>query len=109
VGPIDWLLDRLSGQSAAVRAVSTDAARYAERLLTSNSSRVIFDLRERLAESRTAFESELRFMLAEISASAARALDRARELRKSGDQAVTHQLRRFENCRATLRDIIKPS
>jgi hypothetical protein len=105
VGPIDWLLDRFRGQSSAVHVVSTDANRYAERLLTSNSSRVIFDLRERLTESRAAFESELRVMLAEISASAACALDRARELRKSGDHAVTRQLRRLDECRTTLRDI----
>jgi len=104
-GPLDWLLDRLRGQSSAVHAVSADAARYAERLLTSNSSRVIFDLRERLAESRTAFESELRLMLTDITASATRALDRARELRKSGDHAVTHQLEQLEGCRRTLRDI----
>ena len=100
--PLDWLFDRFRGQSAAVRGVSTDADRYAERLLTSNSSRVIFDLRERFAESRAAFESELRLMLADISASAARALTRARELRERGEQAVTLQLRRLEEHRARL-------
>jgi hypothetical protein len=107
VGPLDWLLDRLRGHSSAVHAVSADAARYAERLLTSNGSRVIFDLRERLAESRTAFESELRLMLTDITASATRALDRAREWRTNGDQAVTLQLRRLEEYRARLRDVSK--
>ena len=103
VGPVDWVLDRVRGRSAAVEAVSKGAVRYAERLLTSNSSRVIFDLRERLTGSRTAFESELRLLLTEITASATRALDRARELRKSGDQAVRLQIRRLEEHRARLR------
>ena len=103
VGPVDWVLDRVRGRSAAVEAVSRGAVRYAERLLTSNSSRVIFDLRERLTGSRTAFESELRLLLTEITASATRALYRARELRKSGDQAVRLQIRRLEEHEARLR------
>jgi hypothetical protein len=104
VGPVDWLLDRVRGRSAAVEAVSRDAIRYAERLLTSNSSRVVFDLRERLAGSRTAFEAELRLILTEIAASATRALDRARAVRKSGDREVRLQLRRLDEYRGRLHD-----
>jgi hypothetical protein len=102
VAPADWVLDRIRRRSAEVDAVSGDAVRYAERLLTSNSSRVIFDLRERLTGSRTAFEAELRLMLTEITASATRALDRARAARKSGDHEVRLQLRRLDEYRGRL-------
>ena len=107
VGPVDWMLDRVRRQSGAVEAVSRGAVRYAERLLTSNSSRVIFDLRERLTGSRTAFESELRLLLTAITASATRALDRARELRKSGDQAVRLQIGQLEEHGARVRRLSK--
>lgn len=39
VNPATWILDQIRGPSAAVNAISQDATRYAERLLTSNSSR----------------------------------------------------------------------
>jgi hypothetical protein len=107
VSPIDWWLDRIRGRSASGEAVSRDAIRYADRLLTTNSSRAIFDLRERLADSRAACESELRTMLTDVSASARRALDRARELRKTGDQAVARQLKQLEAYRTRLRDVLE--
>ena len=54
VGPLDWVLDRLRGGSGATTAITQDVAAYAARLLASNSSRVVFDLRDRLTESRRA-------------------------------------------------------
>jgi hypothetical protein len=51
VDPVTWLLDRCRGRFGAINAVSSDATRYAEHLLASNSTRVVFDLRDRLSEA----------------------------------------------------------
>jgi predicted GTPase len=100
--PATWIFDQVRGPSAAVTAISRDAIRYAERLLTSNSSRVIFDLRERLSESRRGLEADLRLMLKELSASAMRALALARSVRDEGEPAVARELGRLEQHRAML-------
>jgi hypothetical protein len=102
VNPMTWLLDQVLGSSSAVNRISDDATRYAERLLTSNSSRVVFDLRDRLSESRRALEWKLRFMLKDISASATRALAQARKVRDKDEPAIARELRRLEKYRASL-------
>jgi len=101
--PVTWILDQIRSASSAVNSISNDPTRYAERLLNSNSSRVVFDLRDRLSEGRRALESELRFMLKEISASATRALDQARKVRDEDELAIARELRRLEQHRARLR------
>lgn len=105
VGPFVWLFDQVRGASSAVRAIGRHASHYAERLLTSNCSRVTFDLRDRLSESRRALESELRFMLKEITASAMRAVKQAKEVRQRGEAAIVGELRRLEQHRVTLREL----
>ena len=105
VGPFVWLFDQVRGESGAVSAISRHASRYAERLLTSNCSRVTFDLRDRLSESRRVLESELRFMLKEITGSAARALKQAKEVRERGEAAIAGELQRLAQHRATLREL----
>jgi hypothetical protein len=105
VNPVTWLIDQFRSASSAVNSISDDAARYAERLLTSNSSRVVFDLRDRLSESRRALESELRFILKEISATATRALSQARKIRDQGEIAIARELRRLEKHCATARTL----
>jgi hypothetical protein len=105
VGPFVWLFDQVRGESGAVRAISRHAGHYAERLLTSNCSRVTFDLRDRLSESRRALESELRFMLNEITGSATRALTQAKEVRERGEAAIAGELHRLAQYRAVLREL----
>lgn len=105
VGPGVWLFDHILTRAGAVDAIGRHATRYAERLLTSNCSRVTFDLRDRLTESRRALESELRFMLKEITASATRAVKQAREVRERGEAAIADELQRLAQHRATLREL----
>lgn len=104
-GPVPWLLDQIRRRPAAIDAITRDATRYAERLLTSNSSRVVFDLRDRLFESRRALESELQFMLTEITALAMRALTQAREVRDRGEAAIAREFERLARHRATVRQL----
>ncbi len=105
VGPGVWLFDHILTRAGAVRAISRHATRYAERLLPSNCSRVTFDLRDRLTESRRALESELRFMLKEITGSATRALTHAKEVREGGEAAIAGERQRLAQYRATLREL----
>ena len=106
VGALDWLLDRARNHATETRAINRDAIEYAEHLLASNSSRVIFDLRDRLSESRRALQSELRSILTEINASATRALAQARELRKNGQSAVARGLQQLNQHRDTLNELV---
>lgn len=105
VSPVVWLYDHILTRAAAVAAINRHASRYGERLLTSNCSRVTFDLRDRLTASRRALESELRFMLKEITASATRALEQAREIRKRGEAAIAQELQRLARYRVVLREL----
>ena len=100
--PANWIADHLRGRTNTVRAVSDDAWRYAERLLITNSSRVLFDLRERVSQSRAALEKELRALLTDLTASAARALARARELLRQGDAAVAARRAWLAECDVRL-------
>ena len=100
--PLNWIADYLRGRSRTVHAVTDDAWAYAERLLVTNSSRVMFDIRERVSESRAALEKELRSLLTDLTASAARALASARDLLKRGDEAVAARRVWLEDCEARL-------
>lgn len=105
VPPWTWLFDRVGPRAAVVRAVGRRAAQYADRLLASNASRVTFDLRDRVSESRRALESELRFLLEEIVAAAMRALAAARQAREGGEAATAAELQRLNGYRAVLREL----
>lgn len=105
VGPVVWLFDQVRGRSSAINATKRHATSYAERLLTSNCSRVTFDLRDRLTESRRALESELRFMLKEITGAATRALNQAKEVRARGEAAMAGELQRLAQYRAVFREV----
>jgi hypothetical protein len=105
VNPIVSLADLVLTHRLAIEFVTRHVTLYAERLLTANSSRVTSDLRERLTESRRALESELRFMVKEISTSATRALKQAKEIRDRGEVAIASGLERLEQHRATLREL----
>ena len=103
--PLNWVADHLRSRSGTVRAVSDDAWAYGERLLVTNSSRVLFDLRERVSDSRAALEKELRTLLTELTASAARALDKARDLLNRGDEAVAARRAWLADCAARLEQL----
>jgi hypothetical protein len=87
-GMSTWMLDVVRPRGWALAAVERSARQYLERLVLTNASRVAGDLEARVQESRRYLESELRFLLVEIAASARRALDRARERMQRGELAV---------------------
>jgi GTP-binding protein EngB required for normal cell division len=106
VTPFAWLLDRALRGRRAVAFVARKTTRYADRLLTSNGSRIIFDLRERVSESSRALESELRYMLEDITSAATKALTQARTVRALGEGAINDELQRLEHTRAALLSLV---
>jgi len=72
--------------------VKCDSGAYLERLLRTNTMRVAFDLEQRVEVSRRRLESELRFLLRQITSAAERALQRARVRRQAGQEAVASGL-----------------
>ena len=91
---IVWLADLLRTRASVRRAVERDAGTYLERIVKANASRIQGDFRERLRESRWRMQAEIKALLKNISASAERALGRARERRASGAEAVQTDLAR---------------
>jgi hypothetical protein len=96
VGPFTWLLDCVRPRAFAMSAIERDATRYLDQLLEVNSSRVAHDFDERVLESRRALESEIRFLLNEVAASAERALAHARATCAAGEAAVSEELQRLD-------------
>ena len=69
---------------------------YLERIVKANASRIQGDFCERVRESRWHMQAEIKSLLKNISASAERALMRARERRAAGAEAVQAELSRIE-------------
>jgi hypothetical protein len=78
-GFINRLADLVLPRNARIARIKRDAGAYLERLLRTNTSRVVFDLEQRVEVSRGKLEAELRFLLQQITNSARRALERARD------------------------------
>ncbi len=102
-GPFGWLLDRVRPGFTA--AVAMEARAYAERLVSSNASRVAHDLEDRVSASRRELERELRFLLTTVVTSARRAVDRANERRREGEEAVHREVERLQALSVRLRAI----
>jgi hypothetical protein len=75
------LLDRLRSRRGRVEAARDDASGYLDRLLSTNSARVVNDLTERVLESRRRLESEMAAALRDVLMTAERSLDQARRSR----------------------------
>jgi hypothetical protein len=107
-GPIVWLADLLRSRASVRRAVEQDVGAYLERIVRANASRIQGDFRERLRESRWRMQAEIKALLKNISASAERALGRARERRASGAEAVQADLARIECLHLETEALVPP-
>jgi GTP-binding protein EngB required for normal cell division len=94
--PDVWLLDLVRSRAKALRVITSDATAYLGRLLDTNAARVENDWDERVLESRRVLEHEIRNRLREITASAERALERARQHHTEGTGAVRTALERID-------------
>jgi dynamin family protein len=106
-GFINRVADLLLPRGARLRRITRDAAAYLERLLRTNTTRVVFDLEQRVEVSRRKLESELRFLLQQITTSARRALERARERRQAGHDEVAAELSTIDTLRQRVDRVIE--
>jgi GTPase Era involved in 16S rRNA processing len=90
--PLLYLLDTLTGALHIHRLMQKAATDFLEQLIDTNASRVQGDVEQRVVESRLRLESEVRKLLARVSASAEQAVSRARQVLASGSEAVQHEL-----------------
>ena len=101
-GFVNRIADVVLPRQARLARIKRDATAYLERLLRTNTTRVVFDLKQRVEVSRRKLESELGFLLRQITSSAERALERARERRREGEKAVATELARIDGLRERL-------
>ena len=94
--PSVLIFDLVLGVLGAWGGIVTDAREFLDQLLEVNSSRVQSDVDERVCESRKKLEAEINTVLREASATADRALARARTAQAAGLPRVKTALRRLD-------------
>jgi hypothetical protein len=100
-----WLLDLFRPRTRRVKAVVADSGAYLDRLLRTNSARVMNDFIDRVVESRRRLEFELRSRLHDLYSVAESALERARMLQTSGSGAVEAELQRLAGLLAAVEGV----
>jgi Dynamin family len=95
-GLLGWLADLLRTRASVRNSVEREVGEYLDRIVKANASRIQSDFRERVRESRWRMQAEIKSLLKNISASAERALMRARERRAAGADAVHFELSRIQ-------------
>jgi len=107
--PGRWLRDALRSPAAARRAIEGDAHAFLATLIRRNAGRVTDDLDDRVIESRRALEVEIHAALEQITASAVRALARARAQHDAGHDAVQEELNRLAQLRQAVERLRPPT
>jgi hypothetical protein len=103
--PLRWLADFFLGLVGARRMIENDAREFLSRLLEVNCTRAQSDILNRVQESRSRLEVEIRKLLHEISRIAVEALTHAREARAAGASAVESALARLDSLEREIRDL----
>jgi hypothetical protein len=103
---VNRVLFALAPRAKRIERIAAESRTYLERLMRSNTTRVVFDLEQRVEVSRRQLESELRFLLQQITNSAERALDRARAHQQAGQEAVERELAAISTLRDHLTEVV---
>jgi len=104
--PLRYLGDLILGLTGQVRFIERDARDFLAHLLEMNSTRVQSDIVDRVQESRSRLEVEIRKLLHEVGRVAQRALEHARTAKASGDAAVQANLTRLRAAEDTLHLVV---
>jgi hypothetical protein len=94
--PLRWVADSVLGLVGAHRVIENDARQFLTHLLETNCTRVQSDILNRIQESRTRLEVEIRKLLHEIRRIADQALTHARMAQAEGAPAVQVARTRLE-------------
>jgi predicted GTPase len=95
--PLRWLADLFLGLIGARKVIERSAQDFLVRILEVNSTRVQSDILNRVQESRSQLETEIRKLLHEISRVSEQALARAKKVREEGTPAVQRALDRVDH------------
>jgi len=104
--PLRYIADVFLGLIGATRVIEKEAREFLASLLEINSSRVQFDVVDRVQESRGQLEAEIRKLLLEVSRIAERALDHARTAKAEGASAVKAKLHEIDQKEAELNALL---
>jgi predicted GTPase len=102
--PLRWLADLALGLVGAHRVLEDDAREFLGHLLEVNCTRVQSDVLNRVQESRSRLEVEIRKLLHEVRRIAEQALTRARAVRSEGAPAVQAAFARLDRLEREIRD-----
>jgi GTP-binding protein EngB required for normal cell division len=95
--PLRWLADLFLGAVRAHRVIDRSAHEFLIQLLEINSSRVQSDILNRVQESRSRLEAEIRKLLHEVALISQQALVHARAAQEAGAPAVQKAVERLES------------
>jgi Dynamin family len=103
--PLRWLADMILGLVGARGIIQKEAQEFLSHLLEINSTRVQSDILNRVQESRSRLEVEIRKLLHEVSRIAEHALTHARTARAAGASAVQAALARLDYLEREIRNL----
>jgi Dynamin family len=103
--PLRYVADAVLGMLRSFAMMERDARDFLNHLLEMNSARVQSDVIERVQESRSRLEVEIRRLLHEVGLVAQRALERARKVQAEGAPAVEAALARIRTAESELVEI----
>jgi len=104
--PLRWLADLVLGLVGARDAITREGRAFLESLIEVNCTRVQSDLLDRMQESRSRMEAEIRKLLHEVTRIAEQALSNSRRARESGALAVEATLQRLSAFEGELSDLV---
>ena len=101
--PLRWAADCMLGVVRAHRVIDSDARRFLAHLLETNCTRVQSDILNRVQESRSRLEVEIRKLLHEVRRIAEQALAHARAAQAEGAPAVLAARARLDRLELEIR------
>jgi len=103
--PLRWVADLMLGVVRAYGVIDADARRFLAHLLETNCTRVQSDILNRVQESRSRLEVEIRKLLYEIRRIAEQALTHARTAQAEGAPAVQAARARLDRLELEIRQL----
>lgn len=103
--PLRWLADTALALVGARKVIQRQVAEFLEHLLDTNSARILSDILNRVQESRSWLEVEIRKLLHEVSRIAEQALAHARSAQTAGASVVQSQLARLAGLEQEIREL----
>lgn len=104
--PLRYLADVALGLVGASSTIRRDAFAFCEHLLEINATRVQSDLLQRIDESQSQLEAEIRKLLHEITRVATLALDHARESQAQGAAMVSAKLQALTDAEHQIHSLL---